>query len=159
MYFWESDPARALLWAEHKRKAGTLANPASIGAVLDLGYCLDLLNAKNIALLKQFYGLFKQETKKLGTSIPENINHPKDIGNDKVLRYLDCAIIEYMHRFLKDNNEKPFDSVRAAFIEGSPIYPDAGFHEKTHIQICVINPNCIKGVFLPRITASGFDEI
>ncbi len=159
MYFWESDPARALMWAEQKKLAKTLNEPASIGAVLDLGYCLDLLNATNIALLKEFYDLFKQEAKKLGTPIPENINHPKDSGNDKVLRHLDCAIIEFMHRFLKDNKEKPFDSVRAAFVEGSPIYPDAGFHEKTHIQICVINPNCIKGVFLPREATTAYAEI
>lgn len=159
MYFWESDPERAFLWAEHKQKAGTLDVPASIGAVMDLDYCLDLLNARNTALLKQFYSLFKQESKKLGTPIPENINHPKDSSKDRVLRYLDCAIIEFTHRFLQDNNEKPFDSVRAAFIEGEPIYPHAGFHEKTHIQICVINPNCIKGVFLPRITSTGFIEI
>jgi hypothetical protein len=159
MYFWESDPDRALLWAKQKQKAGTLNKPASIGAVLDLGYCLDLLNAKNIALLKEFYSLFKQETKMLGTAIPENINHPKDRGNDRVLRYLDCAIIEFAHRFLRDNKEKAFDSVRAAFVEGEPIYPHAGFHEKTHIQICVINPNCIKGVFLPRTAKSGFSDI
>ena len=50
-----------------------------------------------------------------------------------------------------------FDQVRHtmklvanAFIEGDPIYPDAGFNERTHIQICIINPNCIKGIFLPR---------
>ena len=27
---------------------------------------------------------------------------------------------------------------------------NAGFAEKNHIQICVCNPNCIKGYFLPR---------
>ncbi|HYE54151.1 MAG TPA: hypothetical protein VD996_04880 [Chitinophagaceae bacterium] len=25
-----------------------------------------------------------------------------------------------------------------------------GFHEKNHIQLCIRNPNCIKGYFLPR---------
>ena len=60
------------------------------------------------------------------------------------------AVIEYTHSFLKTRNEIPFDSVRAAFIEGDPIYPGAGFNDKTHIQLCIINPNCIKGFFLPR---------
>ena len=32
-------------------------------------------------------------------------------------------------------------------MEGKPIYPTAGFNEKTHIQIAVNNPACIKGVF------------
>jgi hypothetical protein len=48
-------------------------------------------------------------------------------------------------------SQPAFDSVRAAFIEGDKIYPGAGFNEKTHIQICIINPNCIKGFFKPRI--------
>ncbi len=38
---------------------------------------------------------------------------------------------------------------RGVFTEGGPIYPNAGFVEKTHIQICIINPNCIKGYFAP----------
>ena len=37
-----------------------------------------------------------------------------------------------------------------AFWEGHSLYPNAGFAEKNHIQICVCNPNCIKGYFLPR---------
>jgi len=66
------------------------------------------------------------------------------------MRFLDCAVIEYTHSFLKSKQEQFFDSVRAAFIEGDPIYPGAGFNEKTHIQICIINADCIKGFFIPR---------
>ena len=58
--------------------------------------------------------------------------------------------MQYAHSFLKSIGEKPFDSVRAAFFEGLPIYPGASFYEKTHIQICIINPECIKGFFLLR---------
>lgn len=56
--------------------------------------------------------------------------------------------------FWENNPERArhaFDSVRAAFIEGDKIYPGAGFNEKTHLQICILNPNCIKGFFKPRI--------
>ena len=67
-----------------------------------------------------------------------------------VMEYLDCAVVEYTHSFLKSKNQPAFDSVRAAFIEGEKIYPGAGFNEKTHIQICILNPNCIKGFFKPR---------
>lgn len=45
---------------------------------------------------------------------------------------------------------EPSDSIRGAFIEGKRIYPNSGFYEKTHIQICVRNPNCIKGYFAPK---------
>ena len=150
MYFWENNPQRALLWAKQKKTAGTLKVPAVVGAVLDLGRCLDLLDSNNILLLKSSYDLFKLDSEKLAKPIPKNENHSKDKGNDKVMRYLDCAVIEYTHSLLKLKGEKPFDSVRAAFIEGEPIYDGAGFNEKTHIQICIINPMCIKGFFLPR---------
>ena len=30
------------------------------------------------------------------------------------------------------------------------LYDGAGFLDKTHIQICIRNPNCIKGYFIPR---------
>lgn len=46
-------------------------------------------------------------------------------------------------------NKMPFDSIRGVFTEGKAIYPKAGFVEKTHIQLCIINPNCIKGYFAP----------
>jgi len=151
MYFWENNPERALLWAEQKKKAGTLKEPAVVGAVLSLGKCLDLLDSAYIDLLKKSYQLFKIDAEKLDKPIPKNVNHPSDAGKDRVLRYLDCAVIEYTHSFLKSQKEVPFDSVRAAFIEGEPIYPGAGFNEKTHIQICIINSNCIKGFFKPRI--------
>ena len=40
-----------------------------------------------------------------------------------------------------------FDSVRGMFIEGDRLYENSGFYRKTHIQVCVRNPLCIKGVF------------
>ena len=43
------------------------------------------------------------------------------------------------------------DSVRGVFVEGKSVYPGAGIPEKTHIQICIVNPNCIKGYFAPMI--------
>lgn len=45
---------------------------------------------------------------------------------------------------------KVFDSTRGVFTEGGPVFPGAGILEKSHIQICIRNPNCIKGFFLPR---------
>jgi hypothetical protein len=150
MYFWENNPERAHIWANEKKKAGTLKEPAVVGAVIELGRCFDLLDSSNINLLKSCYNLFVNESEQLEKPIPKNEDHPGAKGKDKVLRYLDCAVIEYTHSFLEQNNEPPYDSVRAVFPEGDPIYPGAGFNEKTHIQLCIINPDCIKGFFLPR---------
>ncbi len=159
MYFWEGNEKRAWQWAEMKKKSGTIKKPAVVGAVCDLGRCFDLLDSTNIATLKKYYNIFAQESHKAGYDIPINIDHPRDKGI-KVLRYFDCAVFEYMHSVLhKESDEPPFDSVRAAFMEGKPIYPTAGFLEKTHIQICIINPNCIKGVFLPRKLNKNFVSV
>jgi hypothetical protein len=45
---------------------------------------------------------------------------------------------------------KMFDSTRGVFEEGGQAFPGAAIKEKSHIQICVRNPNCILGFFLAR---------
>ena len=66
-----------------------------------------------------------------------------------MLRELDCAVIERIHQYNRENNVRAYDSVRGVFIEGNPVYEDSGIMEKTHTQLCIINPNCIKGYFMP----------
>lgn len=46
IYFWDNSPSRALAWAEElsKRPKSKIKKPAVIGAIIDLGYCLDLLD-------------------------------------------------------------------------------------------------------------------
>jgi len=62
---------------------------------------------------------------------------------------LDCAVIRYAVALAQAEGIK-FDSVRAVFWEGEALYPGAGFRTHNHIQLSIINPNCIKGIFLPR---------
>jgi hypothetical protein len=40
--------------------------------------------------------------------------------------------------------------IGGVFTEGGPAFPGAGIPEKSHIQICIRNANCIQGLFLPR---------
>lgn len=56
-------------------------------------------------------------------------------------------MIRRLHGILEGEGLPAVDSVRGVFTEGKPIYPGAGFDEKTHIQIVVRNQDCIKGVF------------
>ena len=62
---------------------------------------------------------------------------------------MDCSVIESLHQFNKDKGYHEYDSVRAGFWESDEIYETAGFREKNHIQICIRNPKCILGLFLP----------
>ena len=76
--------------------------------------------------------------------------------SDILLRNLDCAVIEQIHDYNKQNNLQEYDSVRGVFTEGVAPYPGSAFYEKTHIQICIRNPNCIKGYFRPALKDTGF---
>ena len=151
IYFWENSPSRAMEFAEHLQKfpdrsKGKMTKPAVIGAVIDLGFCLDLLDFGNLQTLKTAYRLL------LSTSNISDLPENKYIGGmgDLLLRELDCAVIETLHTSIEDLHKPPFDSIRGVFYEGEELYPNAGFREKDHIQICVRNPNCIKGFFIPR---------
>jgi len=149
IYFWENNPVRAMGWAKEQslraRRKGKRFEPAVIGAVIDLGKCLDLLNAASIELVERAYDYLKRVRKKENVPLPSNKNLSG--STDYLMRNLDCAVINSLHEMIA--HEDPFDSVRAAFLEGQPIYLNAGFRRKSHIQICVRNPSNIKGYFHP----------
>lgn len=156
IYFWQNDLERALNWAKEstKRPKSKIKTPAVIGAIIDLGYCLDLVDNRYLQELKKSYIALKHICEETGTQLPEN----KTIGNsnDLLLRKLDCSVIMTAHKLNLIANDKPYDSVRGVFWEGDELYPNAGFAEKNHVQICVCNPNCIKGYFNPREFNSKF---
>lgn len=146
-YFWEANPLRGLefareLMAHPERSRSRVYEPAVVGAVIDLGHCLDLTSSMAIRAVQASYGSFVALCAAEGRAIPANKGGP-----DLLLRNLDCAVINHLHAIQADQGLKPYDTVRGVFLEGGRIYADAGFHEKTHIQICVRNPDCIKGVF------------
>ncbi|MGO4288756.1 hypothetical protein [Chitinophaga sp. RAB17] len=68
-------------------------------------------------------------------------------SKDRIVRRLDCAVIRNIHILINLSGFKPFDAVKGVFFEGDPLYDGVGFNDKTHIQICIRNPNCIKGIF------------
>lgn len=162
IYFWDNSPSRALEYAQFlskhpERSKKPIKNPAVIGAVINLGFCLDLLDFDNLKLLKLGYEVLTTSYSSSGFKLPKN----KKVGTSKelLLRELDCAVIETLHEIRKQNNLREFDSVRGVFWEGDPIYENAGFREKDHIQLCVRNPNCIKGYFLPRTLDTKFEKV
>jgi hypothetical protein len=155
IYFWENDPVRALEYArflrdhpERNKSNVVISKPTVIGAILDLGYCLNLLEAKSIDAVKQAYKSLVELHMASGIDLPQN-KKIKGTG-ELLLRNLDCAVVEAVHFFNGQSREKQYDTVRGMFIEGQPLYANAGFHDKNHIQICVRNVNCIKGYFHPR---------
>ena len=149
IYFWESSPSRAFEFAEFlSRTKKRIKHPAVIGAVVDLGYCLDLLDYQSLFFLKEAYSLLVMSFEATGTALP--VNRIAEDGSDLLCRELDCRVIELLHELRAEKGLPPFDSIRSAFWEGRELYPNAGFREKNHIQICIRNPDCIKGFFRER---------
>lgn len=143
IYFWEANPKRGLDYATQLAKRGSkprIKTPTVIGAVIDLGLCLDLTTLTGIEQVKRAHDALSALSERDGTQLPRN--HP-----DLLRRYLDCLVIQTVHTIRQDDKQPPLDSVKGIFTEGKPLYKGSGFYEKTHIQICVRNPECIKGVF------------
>jgi hypothetical protein len=148
IYFWEADPLRALEWAQAKHARNECDDPFAIGAVIDLGRCLDLLFRENLELVRDAYNSFVVAQDKSGLRIPVNKKAKNDQSEDNVLRFLDCAVIDHLCARSEEVGT-PFDSVRGLFTEREELFPGSMISRKAHSQIAVRDVTCIKGVFRP----------
>lgn len=107
IYFWENNSVRAIEWARllqhiprgNRRK---IKHPMAIGAVIDLGLCLNLLDAAFLAQLPLAYEELRDFHQRSGQPFPEN--RPMAGSKDLLLRHLDCAVIETLHQLRNDGN-------------------------------------------------------
>jgi len=150
VYFWENNYPRAGQYAieDSRRKDSKIEEPFVLVALIDLGNCLDLLDQQYLDFIKTAYNDLNSTLSSQGKELPQNSGFGKN-DFDFRKRELDCAVIRWAHELAKQEGLY-FDTVRAAFLEGKELYPNAGFKSQNHIQIAVLNPNCIKGIFLPR---------
>jgi hypothetical protein len=142
-YFWENDPLRALRWAEEAKARGTCVEPAVVGAVLDLGLCLDLTTQSSLDVIRTAYDALAAISGAVGTPL---------VKNTKLRRPLDNAVLNYLHESMP---EPKFQTVRGVFTEGGPLYPGAMIEAKTHVQLAVRDLSCMQGVF--RVDASRLE--
>lgn len=158
IYFWENNQERSMEFAKefqnNPRGNKVIKAPAVLGAVIDMGFCLDLLDTEYLKLVSESHTTLLASCKTLGLEMP--VNKSLAGSKDLLLRNLDCAVIENLHLQRAINKLTPFDSVRGVFVEGKPLYNGAGFHDKNHIQVCIRNPNCIKGYFVPRVADNKY---
>lgn len=146
IYFWEANPLRGLQFYQEaqKRRGESGRTGTVVGAIIDLGFCLDLLTSTGVEAVQTAYEDLKAIADEAGSPMPVNTH-----GN--LVRNLDCAVINHLHESRKDAALDAFDSVRGMFDEGRPAFDGSGISAKAHIQIAVRSPSCIKGVFrVPR---------
>lgn len=152
IYFWEANPRRGLEFANDLKKSprgpSKIKRASVVGAVVDLGNCLDLTTSAGVEQIRIAYKRLKEISAAAKLPLPQN-------HGDGLRRNLDCAVIELLHEIRREARQPEIDTVKGVFIEGSRAYPESGFYEKTHTQICVRNPNAIKGVFRVARTDLG----
>jgi hypothetical protein len=146
IYFWEDSYKRAERWAEaeSRRSGSQIKSPTVLGAVIDLGNCLNLTDAEALKEVKEAHSAYAQFCQ------VSRVAMPKNRGLNLRARYLDCAVIETLHQLRQMGDKPEFDTVRGFFVEGQELYPEAGFRELDHIQICVRSPQQVIGYFWPR---------
>jgi hypothetical protein len=150
IYFWDSDEQRALEWAQWKQSVGAINDACVIGAIFTLGNCFDLTIRENLDLLADIHAAYVTAQQAAGLPIPVNKDSPRGASQNKVMRALDCAVINFLHTTMAAQGKPPFDTVRGLFVEGGPVYPGAEIYRLTHAQIAVLNDKNIRGVFHPR---------
>lgn len=146
IYFWEQNPFRALDYATKSAEGSQfnkkrITTPFVLGAILELGNCLNLVAPEATSLLTETYEELEKIYQAAGEVMPKN---------EGAKRELDCAIIKAVHQANIVKGKQAYDSVRCAFNEGVEAYPNSNFTTQLHIQISIRTPELIKGYFLPR---------
>ena len=146
IYFWEQNPEKALEYAikcatGKQKYNGNIKTPFVIGAIIELGNCLNLVEPKSLNILHEVHKepekTFNVAGKKLPTTKGTN-------------RKLDCAVIQSIHETNKRSSIMAYDTVRSPFHDDEELYPTSNFSSGLHIEISVINEAMSKGYFLPK---------
>jgi hypothetical protein len=143
LYFWEDSFSRALRWSQND-KSGRIKTSGVLGAIIDLGNCLNLIDAENLDLVKAAHKAY------LDFCATSGMKPLANKGRDFRARNLDRIVFETLHKLREEKDQPPFDTVRAFFVEGELLYENAGLRSLDHVQICVRDPRKIVGYFLPR---------
>ena len=145
VYFWEQNPHRAIQYAEEcangdQKFSGAIETPFVLGAIIELGRCLNLTEPDSINIVDEAHSELQRTMHDAGKKLPENVD---------ANRRLDCMVFKYVHQSNKITGRESYDTIRSPFHEGGVLYEGANFSKRLHLEVCVLNPQCIKGYFLP----------
>ncbi|MBS1737899.1 MAG: hypothetical protein JSS98_15050 [Bacteroidetes bacterium] len=117
IYFWELNPLMALDYAVRtasgeQKNAKKINTPFVIGAVINLGVCLNLLDLEALSILQAAHKEIEEIHKEADKKMPVN--------KDNIHR-LDCTVFRHIHQSRSDAGLKEYDTVRCAFQEDKPV--------------------------------------
>lgn len=145
IYFWVDSPTLAYGWARNisRTEPKKIRDPYVLGAYINPGLCLNLTDMGVLRELRRVHQDMVASLSAIGTPIPKNT---KEAGGYKH-RFLDCAVIRYLHALRKAQEEPPYDSVFGVFEAGEEAFPGSALRARTHIQIAVRNHNNCSNIF------------
>ncbi len=159
IYFWENAAERAAEWATkfgaknlsktHHGLTKKDLEPTVVGAIINLGKCLNLLDIGGHKTLQTVANKVHKHIDVLSGA--DFTNEPKWKHTlDNVIINVACT---------NDDGSSRFDTVRGCFPEGDALFSGSHILSKTHIQVCVRNPASIIGYFRPKNLDEIFESI
>ena len=136
IYFWEYAPERARDW---------MGAGGVVGAIIQLGNCLDFTDVTATRLLQRQYQDEAAKYRQSGHALPVN----RGLRGD-----LDCLMINQMVASLEQLGQ-PIETLRSPFLEGHPVYPGSRIRLESHVQLVVRTHRNILGVFRPNLVITG----
>ncbi|HWB48622.1 MAG TPA: hypothetical protein VG651_05900 [Stellaceae bacterium] len=136
-YFFQDAPRRAFEWARelHGPEA------AIVGADIELINCMDLLDIEWCSTLTEVHDEFVKKLKAANLPLPR-----QSAGAHR----LDRAVINYSAGVLAEKGIH-IRSVRAAFSEGRPLFPNSALIDRAHVEIAVRDLAVIRHVWLEKM--------
>jgi hypothetical protein len=160
-YFFQDAPIHALKWARYRarKETGDSENAAVLCAEIDLAECIDLTDR---SYWPQIRSIFENEVRDTGTSqlgIDTLLNRLSMTEEERAeltdeekiqlgMHYVDCEVMNIFIQRLKDKmRPKGFDysTVRAAFIEGDPVYLNSWLWDRSAVVISILEPRAFLG--------------
>jgi hypothetical protein len=114
----------------------------SSGPFIYPGLCLNLTDHGVASELLVAYSTLSDTLQQSQTKLPENTRLANGIY---LKRNLDCAVINTVHELRAGSGLEKYQTVYGVFEEGDVLYPNAGFRKKTHVQVAVLDADCILG--------------
>lgn len=132
-YFFQDAPHRALEWARERHGD----DAAVVGVEIDLRDCVDLIDVKWHDVVRESYTDLVTRLQASAQSLPR-----QTLGAHR----LDRAVINRMAAVLQSRGVV-VRVVRAAFMEGDPLFPGSALWTQSHVQIAVRDPAAIVKVW------------
>jgi hypothetical protein len=140
VYFWEYAPKQAMWWAKDYKG---FEQPAVVAARIRLGNCFDLLDPRNVRVLRAFKDELVEVLTAFGAPVPKNVRQH---------RALDCAVFNYIYE-LSDESPTPIESARGVYVPTSTarrVWRGSWISEEAHVQVCVRESKNILAVWQVR---------